>query len=301
MKVGLRIDVDTFRGTEEGVPRLLEILDQEGVAATFFFSVGPDNMGRHLWRLIKPSFLWKMVRSRAASLYGWDILVAGTAWPGRKIGAHLGAIIRSSDQGIHEIGLHAWDHHSWQTYVDRWPTSTITKQLTQGVDALEQILGRRISCSAAPGWRACQKVVEIKETFNFTYNSDCRGTTPFRPKLANSGFGTTQIPVTIPTFDEVVGRLTSADNYNEFILNTMQSSISQLPVYTIHAEVEGRIMAQPFSELISQARERGIEFIPLGKLLPSDPAALPIGSIVRGKRNGREGWLACQQEPDLAP
>ena len=90
--LALKIDVDTLRGTREGVPRLLDLLDRHGVRATFLFSLGPDHTGRAIRRVFRKGFVGKVQRTSVVRHYGVRTLLYGTALPGPDIGRRAASI-----------------------------------------------------------------------------------------------------------------------------------------------------------------------------------------------------------------
>ncbi|MBU0942970.1 MAG: 4-deoxy-4-formamido-L-arabinose-phosphoundecaprenol deformylase [Proteobacteria bacterium] len=293
-KIGLRIDVDTLRGTQLGVPELCRLLAEYNIKASFFFSVGPDNMGRHLWRLLRPSFVVKMLRTKAASLYGWDILLKGTFWRGPSIGkGGAAAILQAAVEG-HEIGVHAWDHHGWQAGVDNWSTAQVQTLLEKAGDVLQQLTGKSPVSSAAPAWRCTDHVLLAKEKFNFSYSSDCRGYSVFIPEIGGKRLHTPQIPTTLPTYDELIGSQGVTDtNYNDRLLSFVQPG--QLNILTIHAEVEGIVCHSLFRRFLEKARDEGYSFCPLGDFVANATEPLPSGKVVSNEIPGRDGWISIQR------
>ncbi len=291
MKLGLRIDVDTFRGTRDGVPRLLRILDERDIRATFFLTVGPDNMGRHLRRLVRPSFLWKMLRSDAAGIYGWDILLRGTLWPGPVIHESLGDRLRAIADAGHEIGMHAWDHHRWQVAAHRLPTEVVRNEVRRAHEAIAETVGVPPTCTAAPGWRCTPALLALREGFGYRYASDCRGRGAFQPP-----HGPPQIAVNLPTWDEAVGHAGIDDsNFNAHVIAGMNRD--DLDVLTVHAESEGGPKAALFEDFLDRLVAEGGEACTLGELVPGNPPSAGIG---RGTVAGREGWVAVREDHVLA-
>jgi undecaprenyl phosphate-alpha-L-ara4FN deformylase len=291
--IGLRIDVDTYRGTRDGVPELIRVLDRRGVRGTFFFSVGPDNMGRHVLRLLRPAFLVKMLRTRAASLYGWDVLLRGTLWPGPQIGRRLGPVMSACARAGHEIGLHGWDHHAWQTRVARMTVERARALTEHGLAVLNEA-GAPACCSAAPAWRCTESVLEAKAGFpELRYNSDCRGEGVFRPRLGAGTLAAPQVPVNLPTYDEVVGRDgVRREDWNDFLLSRIRPG--GYNVLTVHAEVEGGHASGQFDAFVGRCATRGFALAPLSALLPRDISTIEEGRIVRGQVEGREGWISIR-------
>jgi len=291
--LGLRIDVDTYRGTRLGVPNLCRLFSRHGLFATFFFSVGPDNMGRHILRVFRPAFLKKMLRSRAPSLYGWDILLKGTLWSGPVIGERLARVISNASDLGHEIGLHAWDHHAWQAKIDKMDTKQIHAHLKKGCDMIEHITGNPPACSAAPAWKSTDAALLAKKEFPFAYNSDCRGEAIFMPRVSGHEITQPQIPATLPTYDEIIGEGGVTDeNYNDYIFSLVRPE--RLNVLTIHAEVEGISRYNLFADFLEKALQKKFAVVPLGRLLDAKP---PIGTakMVQKHLPGRDGWLSVQE------
>ncbi|MCX7138015.1 MAG: polysaccharide deacetylase family protein [Proteobacteria bacterium] len=296
MKLALKIDVDTFRGTREGVPRLVELLKKFGAGATFLFSLGPDHTGRAIKRAFRPGFMRKVSRTSVLEHYGIVTLLYGTMLPGPDIGRRCADILRNVRDAGFEVGIHTWDHVKWQDSVATADADWTACEMQLAYDRYADIFGERAHVHGAAGWQMNRHAFRLTQRLDFDYCSDTRGTQPFIPIYNAEIIACPQLPTTLPTLDELlgIGGLTP-DNVADHVLKLSRNALPTGHVYTLHAELEGMKLLPVFERLLAGWRDAGHELVSLKDYSASlELKSLPRHVVTSAEIPGRSGTLALQ-------
>lgn len=294
--IALKIDVDTFRGTREGVPRLAQVLTRVGAGATFLFSVGPDHTGRAIKRVFRPGFMGKVKRTSVVEHYGLKTLMYGVLLPGPHIGRRCRSFMHEVARGGFEVGVHTYDHIKWQDGVARANEPWTRRELTLALEEFVKVFERRPAVHGAAGWQVNAYVPALEQELGFRYASDTRGTGPFVPVVNGAEVAVPQLPTTLPTLDELIGRpdLDGVDPVDHLLELTARDAARD-HVFTLHAELEGGAYLESFERLLRTWRARGVELTDLATYAGMlDFNQLPRCAIVEGSVPGRSGVLALQ-------
>jgi len=302
VKLALKIDVDTYRGTREGVPRLIDVLAKHQARATFLFSLGPDHTGRAIKRVFRPGFMRKVSRTSVLEHYGLKTLLYGTLLPGPDIGERCADIMRMVRDSGFEVGIHTWDHIKWQDHVARRDARWTGEEMGAAYLRFSEIFGERARTHGAAGWQMNVHALRLTQRLGFDYCSDTRGRSPFIPICRGEIIGCPQLPTTLPTLDELIGMdHLSADNVAAHLLELSKNPLPTGHVYTLHAELEGMKLLPVFDTLLTGWKTLGYELVATRDLFDSlDVRALPRHELIMGEVRGRSGTLALQGKEFLA-
>jgi len=275
----LRVDVCTYRGLRDGVPGVLEVLRLAKARATFYVTFGPDASGLALLKLLNPKFALKMVRTKAASTYGWATAFYGTLLPSPLVGAGLpDTLQRIRDEG-HEIGVHGWDHRRWQDRLAKYDPDRLRAEFSKMIEAYRSVLGAAPASFAAPAWLLSRDLFELEQKGGFAFARDTRGAAPFLPVFEGKEGSLPQLPVTLATLDECLGRMTP----EEFVDESLREAAKQpnYACFTAHAESEGMAYQTVLASFLAKLDR---PTCPLGEAKRDD---LPRKEIRLGRVPGR--------------
>jgi peptidoglycan/xylan/chitin deacetylase (PgdA/CDA1 family) len=295
--IGLKVDVDTLRGTREGVPRLAALLKKHGLDATFYFSVGPDHTGRALRRVFRKGFAQKVARTSVLKHYGLKTLLYGVLLPGPDIGQKGGAEMRDVHAAGFEVGLHTYDHVRWQDYVADATAAWTRTEFERGLSAFQRVFGFLPQTHAAAGWQMNVHALELEREYGLRYASDTRGGPPFLPLLPGGASSCPQLPTTLPTFDELLGQGGIDETSIAAAVFDLSAAAPEgaLQVFTLHAELEGMLLLAAFETLLLKWRDAGATVTRMERIHAlAVQRPLPTRAVVRGAIPGRSGLLAVQ-------
>ena len=296
IRLALKVDVDTDRGTRIGVPNLVHDCAEFGVPACFLFSLGPDQTGRAITRIFRPGFLSKIGRTSVVEIYGVRTLLNGTVLPAPHIGRRNEKTLRSVRDAGFEVGIHCYNHYRWQDHLAKMNLAQVRREFGLAGAEFRRIFGTPARAAGAAGWQSTPESREAYDEAALLYSSDTRGTHPYFPRIGDRVFNTLEIPTTLPTLDELMGRPEFPDErLAQHLAGLLRPDVPN--VFTLHAEIEGMARRGIFREFLERARESGVEFIRLDRLareIFALPDRVPVCEQTLAPIDGRSGRVATQ-------
>lgn len=294
-KLALKIDVSTYRGTRDGVPRLVALLLRHQVQASFFFTLGKDSTGRNITHIFRTGFLSKASRISAWRHYGIKTLLYGILLPAPDIGQKCADIMRSVRDTGFEVGIRCFYLKRWKDQVARKDMEWTKREMQRAVDRFIEIFGTPCKSFASAGWQLNRHVLRLTQQFGFTYSSDTRGTHPFIPTWNAEIIACPQLPTTLPTLDELINRDgITQDNVVEHLLQLTQNPPPSGHVFTLQAEFEGGKWLPVFEQLVEGWKAQGYDVVSLQQYAQNLPANLPRHEIEMRPVAGSIGTQAVQ-------
>src|SRR5258706_7825800 len=171
IRLALKVDVDTDRGTRRGVPNLVADFQEFEVPACFLFSLGPEQTGRAITRVLRPGFFKKVSRTSVVQLYGVRTLLNGTLLPAPHIGRRNGEAMRAVRDAGFEVGIHCYNHYRWQDYVQTMTLEAIDAEFGLARAEFRRIFGADAHTAGAAGWQSNMRSREIYDRAGLLYAS----------------------------------------------------------------------------------------------------------------------------------
>jgi len=169
MVFSLRIDLESDKGIREGVPKILALLKEFDVKASFYVSMGGES---NILELLK--YRKKLPGKRKVSVFSRGEILRMVILPKDFITENKKILQRILAEG-HELGIHGWKHREWTRGLEQL---NVRKVIRKAIKKYIKLFGKKPQSFCAPAFRMNQEVVKILSSEGIKVISDFEGDSP---------------------------------------------------------------------------------------------------------------------------
>ncbi len=183
-----RIDIDSAYGLHNGVPKILELLRQLDMPASFFVVMGGET------GLLDFLSGGKRVTTGApgVKLPSWEIARILLA-PYNFAEKHIELLKQAKGNG-HVVGCHGWKHREWTRGLDNLD---VGERFSKIESKYVELFDVKPTCFTAPAFKTNKLVLNTLDKFGYEVAGDLDGKAPFRPVVGENKYKHVQVPVTL--------------------------------------------------------------------------------------------------------